>query len=172
MKDILLTIINFMQTMLNFFVFSRQVTVEGPVTLRAGPLGLVWVATRPQLETHKVVHKMEYLYNNNRFTYVSRSLTPQWPPEAPKDRQMGFRPAIKTAEVVIKENRGRKKDVTREIKRLAGPRGDWHQRRFSPRDVFGRDCSRVLITDVLGGEREVDVDESFYESSGSVSDAK
>jgi hypothetical protein len=168
MKDIMLTIIHFFQTMMNFMVISRQVTIEGPVTLYAGPLGMVWGTSRRKLESRAVVQRVNYLHNNNVYTYVSRSMTPKWPPEEiPRD--MGFRPAIKSAEVVIKENRGRKQDVTQDIKRLAGPRGDWHQRRFSPKDVFGAGCSAVILTDILGKSREVDVDESFYESSGSAS---
>lgn len=171
MKDIILTIINFIQTMMNFLVLSRRVTVEGPVVLHAGPFGFFWVATRPQLEGRKVVQQMEYLYNNNRYTYVSKSLTPPWPPEAPKERQMGFRAAIKSAHATVKENKFR--DVTHSIKRLAGPRGDWHMNQFSPRDVFGADCSRVVITDILGAERSVDADDPFYSVSGSAaSEAK
>jgi hypothetical protein len=157
--------------MMNFVVLSRRVTVEGPVTLYAGPFGFLWVSTRPQLESNKVVQQMDYLYNNNRFTYVSKSLAPPWPPEAPKERQMGFRPAIKSAHASVKENKNR--DVTQQLKRLAGPRGDWHLNQFSPRDVFGADCSQVVITDVLGNDREVDGGDPFYSSSGSVaSDAK
>jgi hypothetical protein len=168
MKDIMLTVIHFIQTMMNFLIISRQVTVEGPVTLHAGPFGMVWGTSHNRLETKKVVQKLNYLHNNNVYTYVSNSMTPKWPPEEPP-RDMGFRLAIKSAEVVIKENRGRKCDVTQEIKRLAGPRGDWHQRRFSPKDVFGVDCSIVMLTDILGRVREVGVDESFYESSPSTS---
>lgn len=167
-QEFMLNIINFIQTMMNFVVISRQVTIQGPTILRSGPLGMLWGATRSQLETTNVVQKINYLYNNNVYTYVARSMAPTWPPLAPP-REMGFRIAIKSAEVVIKDHRA---DVSRDIKRLAGPRGDWHQRRFSPRDVFGDDCSIVVLTDVLGGIREVDADAHFYASSGSTSDAR
>ena len=167
--ELMLNIINFIQTMMNFVVISRQVTTQGPVTLYAGPLGMVWGVTCSQLESSKVVQRINYLYNNNVYTYVSRSMTPTWPPSAPP-REMGFRPAIKSAEaVIVKEHRS---DVTREIKRLAGPRGDWHQRRFSPKDVFGEECSMVVLTDVIGGTREVSADDNFYVSSGSTSEAR
>lgn len=171
MKDIILVTIHFIQAMMNFMVLSRRVTVQGPVTLYSGPFGVLWGTPRSNLEMESVVQKVDYLYNNTIYTYVARSMTPMWPREE-TPREMGFRPAIKRAEAVIKENR--KRDVTLEIKRLAGPRGDWHRCRFSPRDVFGVDCSTVVLTDVLGGTRRVDADEAFYASSesGPASEAK
>ncbi len=171
MKEFMLTIINFFQTMMNFMIISRKVTIEGPVRLYAGPFGLVWGTTRNRIDATNAIHSVNYLYNNKVYTYVSRSLKPMWPPVSPP-REMGFRPAIKSADVVIKGNLDRKCDVTRDIKRMAGPRGDWHQRRFSPRDVFGSSCSNVIMTDVLGGVRTVDADETFYISSNSTSEAK
>jgi len=168
-QELMLNIINFIQTMMNFMIISRKVAIQGPVTLYAGPMGMLWGTTCSQLESNKVVQKINYLYNNNVYTYVSRSMTPIWPPPAPP-REMGFHPAIKSAEaVIVKEHRS---DVTLDIKRLAGPRGDWHQRRFSPKDVFGEECSMVILTDVIGGTREVSADDHFYVSSGSTSEAR
>ena len=171
-RNLVMTFISFIQTMMNYMVLWRTCTVQvqKPLTLTAGPWGNVWAVTRRGgLSDHKVVHCINYLYNNTIYTYVSKTTDTPWPPET-KPREMGFRAAIKSAKLVVKENDSH--DCTRTIKRLAGPRGDWHQRRFTPREIFGDDCSTVVLTDVLGQDREVDADETFYASSGSLSDAK
>lgn len=172
-RNLAMTFINFIQTLMNYMVIWRTCVVmpsSKPLTLTSGPVGSIWMTTRRSgLSGHKVVHLINYLYNNTIYTYVSKTSNPPWPPEN-KQREMGFRAAIRSAKMVVKENDTQ--DCTRTIKRLAGPRGDWHQRRFTPREVFGDDCSTVILTDVLGQEREVDGDESFYASSGSLSEAK
>ena len=172
-KNIVITIVNFIQTMLNYMVIWRTCAVisSAPLTLTSGPCGKVWWIRSSSISNHKVIHKINYLYNNTIYTYISKTPNPPWPPEN-KPREMGFRAAIKSAKLVIKENETR--DCTRVIKRLAGPRGDWHQRRFSPKEIFGEDCSNVILSDVLGQDRVVDGDETFYAStvSGSESDAK
>lgn len=170
LRAFMLNVISFIQTLMNYMVLSRSVTFVSnkPLTLYAGPIGFLWGAPRTRLLGHRVVHKIDYLYNNTRYTYVTKSLDPPWPP-VEKPREMGFRAAVKSAVATMDDKDVR---VTHEVNRLSGPRGDWHQRRFTPREVFGDNCSCVSITDVLGKVREIDGDESFYASSASTDDAK
>lgn len=115
-----------------WYEHQKEYWVDVTGEYKAGALVDI-VSHRPSNVTDLVFH-IKYEYNNALYKYVSDTLPDVWPPT---DKMITFNMPIKDAWLV--DESGERHNVTRKIRKCAGPKRDFHGKCVRIRDVFDYD---------------------------------
>lgn len=107
----------------------------------------------------KMIFRVHYWYNNERYKYITYDPEFNWPPETPGG--VAFSLPI-TSAVLVDEDDKPMRDVTMKIKRYAGPRGDFHgsdvklcDLLFYDEDTLQEKYPKIQITNAIGMKKVV-----------------
>lgn len=107
----------------------------------------------------KTIFRVHYWYNNERYKYITYDPDFAWPPENTTD--VAFNLPIISA-ILVDEDDKPMRDVTRKVKRYAGPKGDFHgsdvklsDLLFYDEDVLAEKYPKIQITNALGVKKVV-----------------
>lgn len=107
----------------------------------------------------KMIFRVNYWYNEQRFKYITYDPEFTWPPE--RDTSMAFSLPI-TSAILVDQDDKPVRDVTKKVKRYAGPRGDFHGSEVKIRDLLFYDedtlkkmYPKLQITNALGMKKVV-----------------
>lgn len=107
----------------------------------------------------RMIFRVNYWYNNERHKYITYNPEFTWPPE--KRTTMTFTLPVVSAILVDEDDKPRR-DVTRKIRRYAGPRGDFLGSEvklcdllFYDEDVLRKEYPKIQITNALGMRKTV-----------------
>lgn len=107
----------------------------------------------------KTIFRVHYWYNDERYKYITYDPEFTWPPQ--KEDGVSFTLPI-TSAVLVDEDDKPMRDITRKVKRYAGPRGDFHGSEvkisdllFYDEDVLSEKYPKIQITNALGMKKVV-----------------
>jgi hypothetical protein len=127
---------------IDWVVTKKERVYEGRVVMKKRFLR-GWKATElPPI----VCYMITYIYNSRKYIYVTYDPEFDWPP--PPNEGASFILPIKSA-IDTEGN-----DHTTFIKRLAGPRGDFHGKKIRLYHVMGH--ITLIIEDILGNKRTIE----------------
>ena len=108
----------------------------------------------------KTIFRVHYWYNNERYKYITYDPEFTWPPEN-NTTGVSFNLPITSATLVDEDDKP-VRDVTRKVKRYAGPKGDFHgsdvklsDLLFYDEDVLAEKYPKIQITNALGVKKVV-----------------
>jgi hypothetical protein len=108
----------------------------------------------------KTIFRVHYWYNNERYKYITYDPEFTWPPEN-NTGGVSFNLPITSATLVDEDDKP-VRDVTRKVKRYAGPKGDFHgsdvklsDLLFYDEDVLAEKYPKIQITNALGLKKVV-----------------
>ena len=105
------------------------------------------------------LYRITYLYNNQVYKYMSGNHDHVWPPK----KVPGFNPPIKEAWAETFD--GSHDDVTKQIKKFAGPNSDFHGETFSIHDMLGERYVRLRLINILGQTSVIEEEVPFSRAS-------
>lgn len=104
----------------------------------------------------RTICRVAYWYGGQRYKYCTYDMDFAWPPVGKGGDSMKFTLPLVSA-VLVDEDDKPKRDVTRKIKRYAGPMGDFHGERVRLRDLLyyddetlEREYPKIQVTNALG----------------------
>jgi hypothetical protein len=104
----------------------------------------------------RTICRVHYWHGGERYKHCSYDMDFAWPPARESQEGMKFTLPI-TSAVLVDEDDKPKRDVTRKIKRYAGPSGDFHGERillkdllYYDEDTLAREYPKIQITNALG----------------------
>jgi hypothetical protein len=108
----------------------------------------------------KTIFRVHYWYNNERYKYITYDPEFTWPPKN-NTTGVSFNLPITSATLVDEDDKP-VRDVTRKVKRYAGPKGDFHgsdvklsDLLFYDEDVLAEKYPKIQITNALGVKKVV-----------------
>ena len=127
---------------IDWLITKKERVYNGRVVMRKH---FLWGWKPVQLPTPSC-YMITYVYNSRRYIYVTDDPKCTWPP--PPVAGASFNLPIKSA---TDENG---KDITQFVKRLAGPRGDFHGKNIRVVDVLGN--TTIVIENILGQKKIIE----------------
>lgn len=101
--------------------------------------------------------KVKYYYNGKIYNFISRNQTYySWPPKPQKS--MSFSLPIQSA-FILDENGDTIKDITKKVKKCAGPQNNFHNQKIKARDVSTRVFDTLVIKDIIHNEKKFKYDQ-------------
>ena len=107
----------------------------------------------------RMIFRATYWYNDERYKYITYNPDFQWPPQ--KQSGISFTIPIMSAKLVDEDDKP-KRDVTRKIRRYAGPFGDFlgsdvkiSDLLFYDEDVLKNEYPKLQITNALGMKKTI-----------------
>lgn len=99
---------------------------------------------------------VKYFYNGKNFNYISRNQKNYtWPP---KTSIGGFSLPIKSA-VIYDEDGNEIKDVSKKVRKCAGPKNNFHNQQIKASDLFTYVFRTLKITDIVGVTKTFNYDD-------------
>lgn len=135
-KCIAVSLLCFGINRLDWFITKKEKVYNGRVVMKKG--WFKWNVTELPEPTCKLI---TYIYNSRKYLYVAYDDMFTWPPEPVKGPS--FNMAIKSAKDMKTGD-----DHTEYVKRLAGPRGDFHGVKVRVGDIFGD--KTLEVENILG----------------------
>ncbi len=102
-----------------------------------------------------VAFRIAYKHNGELYKYITRDHNHCWPPK----KTPGFHPPIKEAMAFMFDDTYM--DVTKKMKRYAGPNSDFHGETLHFSDVVGEQCISVKLTNILGQTTTLKTGDTF-----------
>lgn len=109
----------------------------------------------------RTICRVFYWHGGERYKHCTYDMDFSWPPARESGDGMKFTLPI-TSAILVDEDDKPKRDVTRKIKRYAGPNGDFHGERvllkdllYYDEDTLTREYPKIQITNALGMKKVV-----------------
>ena len=115
----------------------------------------------------KTVYRVKYWYGGRVYKFVTTDLHQAWPPTPPSSSSMTFSLPYVCAFLCDSDDKP-VRNVTEKIRRLAGPKTDFHGQRVALRDVLYYDedtlrevYPKLKITNALGQHKTISTVDGF-----------
>lgn len=100
---------------------------------------------------------VKYFYNGKKYKYISRNKTTyDWPPTYSSTIKFSL-PIFSS--YILNENGERIKNVTKKVKKCAGPKNDFHNQKIKARDISGCEFDSLEITDIVKNRKVIKYEE-------------
>lgn len=96
-----------------------------------------------------VVYRIKYSYNGRKYKYISSSKDFQWPPIPGKIKFVQPIMSVWAVDMFGKKV----KEITKHIKKAAGPKGDFHGQDVKIMDIMKYDYSDIIVKYIMSSKK-------------------